>query len=40
MNLTKLDNVTGLNCHIYGDLSHSISVAKKYFDTSLEQISD
>ena len=40
VNLTQLGKATGHDCHIDGDLFHGITVAKKHYDTALEQILD
>ncbi|WP_242922611.1 phosphoribosylformylglycinamidine synthase subunit PurL [Pontibacter liquoris] len=40
VNFTKLGVVTRHDCHIDGALFHGITVAKKHYDTALEQILD
>lgn len=40
VNFTKLGKVTAHDCHIDGDLFGGITVAKKHYDTALEQILD
>jgi phosphoribosylformylglycinamidine synthase subunit PurL len=40
VNFTQLGKVTGHDCHIDGELFGGITVAKKHYDTALEQILD
>jgi phosphoribosylformylglycinamidine synthase subunit PurL len=40
VNFTKLGKVTSHDCHIDGELFHAVTVAKKHYDTALEQILD
>jgi phosphoribosylformylglycinamidine synthase len=40
VNFTELGKVTAHDCHIDGDLFGGITVAKKHYDTALEQILD
>ena len=40
VNFKKLGTVTSHDCHIDGALFHGITVAKKHYDTALEQILD
>jgi phosphoribosylformylglycinamidine synthase subunit PurL len=40
VNFTKLGTVTAHDCHIDGELFGGITVAKKHYDTALEQILD
>ncbi|MHC2993028.1 phosphoribosylformylglycinamidine synthase [Pontibacter sp. HJ8] len=40
VNFTNLGKVTAHDCHIDGELFHAVTVAKKHYDTALEQILD
>ncbi|MHA6248962.1 AIR synthase-related protein [Pontibacter sp. CAU 1760] len=40
VNFTKLGALTGYDCHIDSELFSGITVAKKHYDTALEQILD
>jgi phosphoribosylformylglycinamidine synthase subunit PurL len=40
VNFTQLGKETACDCHIDGELFYAVTVAKKHYDTVLEQILD